>query len=92
MTYYLDNNQTNPYLKWKKLGSPDFPFPEQFQEIRDAEVQPCVCLKCCMGKILVNWLTAAKENMKSAHHDFVSPQSCASYIQTKMHLQSHRET
>ncbi|XP_030368687.1 alpha-L-iduronidase isoform X3 [Strigops habroptila] len=35
--YYLDNNQTNPYLKWKNLGSPDFPFPEQFQEIRDAE-------------------------------------------------------
>ncbi|KAM8983853.1 alpha-L-iduronidase isoform 3-T3 [Ara ararauna] len=37
VTYYLDNNQTNPYLKWKKLGGPDFPFPEQFQEIRDAE-------------------------------------------------------
>ncbi|XP_032846411.2 alpha-L-iduronidase isoform X3 [Tyto alba] len=37
MTYYLDNNQTNPYLKWKKLGSPDFPSPEQFQQIRDAE-------------------------------------------------------
>ncbi|XP_072216572.1 alpha-L-iduronidase isoform X2 [Excalfactoria chinensis] len=35
--YYLDNNQTNPYLKWKKLGSPDFPSPEQFQQIRDAE-------------------------------------------------------
>lgn len=38
MTYYLDNNQTNPYLKWKELGSPDFPSPEQFQQIRDAEV------------------------------------------------------
>ncbi|XP_075344582.1 alpha-L-iduronidase isoform X3 [Mycteria americana] len=37
VTYYLDNNQTNPYLKWKKLGSPDFPSPEQFQQIRDAE-------------------------------------------------------
>ncbi|XP_026722008.1 alpha-L-iduronidase isoform X2 [Athene cunicularia] len=37
MTYYLDNNQTNPYLKWKKLGKPDFPSPEQFQQIRDAE-------------------------------------------------------
>ncbi|XP_055554617.1 alpha-L-iduronidase isoform X3 [Falco cherrug] len=37
VTYYLDNNQTNPYLKWKNLGSPDFPFPEQFQQIRDAE-------------------------------------------------------
>ncbi|XP_042722206.1 alpha-L-iduronidase isoform X1 [Lagopus leucura] len=35
--YYLDNNQTNPYLKWKKVGSPDFPSPEQFQQIRDAE-------------------------------------------------------
>ncbi|NXU55522.1 IDUA iduronidase, partial [Turnix velox] len=37
MTYYLDNNQTNPYLMWKKLGSPDFPSPQQFQQIRDAE-------------------------------------------------------
>ncbi|XP_072716094.1 alpha-L-iduronidase isoform X3 [Ciconia boyciana] len=37
VTYYLDNNQTNPYLKWKKLGSPDFPSPEQFQQIRNAE-------------------------------------------------------
>ncbi|XP_032297079.1 alpha-L-iduronidase isoform X2 [Coturnix japonica] len=35
--YYLDNHQTNPYLKWKKLGSPDFPSPEQFQQIRDDE-------------------------------------------------------
>ncbi|OXB72839.1 UNVERIFIED_CONTAM: hypothetical protein H355_012629 [Colinus virginianus] len=35
--YYLDNKQTNPYLKWKKLGSPDFPSPKQFQQIRDAE-------------------------------------------------------
>ncbi|NXU03091.1 IDUA iduronidase, partial [Buphagus erythrorhynchus] len=37
VTYYMDNNQTNPYLKWKNLGSPDFPSPEQFQQIRDAE-------------------------------------------------------
>ncbi|NWU89531.1 IDUA iduronidase, partial [Upupa epops] len=37
VTYYLDNNQTNPYLKWKNLGSPDFPSPQQFQQIRDAE-------------------------------------------------------
>uniref|UniRef100_A0A8C3LGF8 Alpha-L-iduronidase n=1 Tax=Chrysolophus pictus TaxID=9089 RepID=A0A8C3LGF8_CHRPC len=35
--YYLDNNQTNPFLKWKNLGSPDFPSPEQFQQIRDVE-------------------------------------------------------
>nr|CAH65418.1 hypothetical protein RCJMB04_31l23 [Gallus gallus] len=37
VTYYLDNNQTNPYLQWKKLGSPDFPSAKQFQQIRDAE-------------------------------------------------------
>ncbi|XP_071587319.1 alpha-L-iduronidase isoform X2 [Heliangelus exortis] len=37
VTYYMDNNQTNPYLKWKELGSPDFPSPEQFQQMRDAE-------------------------------------------------------
>ncbi|POI35167.1 hypothetical protein CIB84_001081, partial [Bambusicola thoracicus] len=44
VTYYLDNNQTNPYLKWKKLGSPDFPSPEQFQQIRDAEILCSVTL------------------------------------------------
>ncbi|NXX79394.1 IDUA iduronidase, partial [Urocolius indicus] len=37
VTYYLDNNQTNPYLKWRELGSPDFPSPEQFRHMRDAE-------------------------------------------------------
>ncbi|XP_061875107.1 alpha-L-iduronidase isoform X5 [Colius striatus] len=37
VTYYLDNNQTNPYLKWRGLGSPDFPSPEQFRHMRDAE-------------------------------------------------------
>lgn len=61
MTYYLDNNQTNPYLKWKELGSPDFPSPEQFQQIRDAEVWLCICLKCCMAKVVVNWLITDKE-------------------------------
>ncbi|XP_054842405.1 alpha-L-iduronidase isoform X2 [Eublepharis macularius] len=37
VTYYMDNNLTNPYLQWKKLGAPDFPSPEQFQKIREAE-------------------------------------------------------
>uniref|UniRef100_A0A8C3RZY8 Alpha-L-iduronidase n=1 Tax=Chelydra serpentina TaxID=8475 RepID=A0A8C3RZY8_CHESE len=37
VTYYLDNNLTNPYLEWKKVGSPDFPSVKQFQQIRDTE-------------------------------------------------------
>nr|XP_033772528.1 alpha-L-iduronidase isoform X2 [Geotrypetes seraphini] len=37
VTSYMDNNLTNPYLEWKKLGSPDFPTIKQFQQIRDAE-------------------------------------------------------
>uniref|UniRef100_A0A674K0R2 Alpha-L-iduronidase n=1 Tax=Terrapene triunguis TaxID=2587831 RepID=A0A674K0R2_9SAUR len=37
VTYLLDNNLTNPYLEWKKVGSPDFPSVKQFQQIRDAE-------------------------------------------------------
>ncbi|XP_007056912.2 alpha-L-iduronidase isoform X1 [Chelonia mydas] len=37
VTYYLDNNLTNPYLEWKKVESPDFPSVKQFQQIRDAE-------------------------------------------------------
>lgn len=38
VTYYLDNNLTNPYLQWKKVGAPDFPSLKQLQQIRDAEV------------------------------------------------------
>lgn len=50
VTYYMDNNLTNPYLQWKKLGAPAFPSPKQFQKIREAEVW-------CTGKQLwtLNW-------------------------------------
>ncbi|XP_072476015.1 alpha-L-iduronidase isoform X2 [Notamacropus eugenii] len=37
MTYYMDNNLTNPYLEWKKLGSPVFPTIKQFQQMRETE-------------------------------------------------------
>ncbi|KAM6470487.1 alpha-L-iduronidase isoform 1-T1 [Liasis olivaceus] len=37
VTYYMDNNLTNPYLKWKKMGMPDFPSQMQLEQIRDAE-------------------------------------------------------
>lgn len=46
VTYYLDNNTTNPYLQWKNIGSPDFPTIEQFKQLRKAEVfQPGVSVK-----------------------------------------------
>eukprot|EP00079_Xenopus_tropicalis_P010539 XP_002935502.2 PREDICTED: alpha-L-iduronidase isoform X1 [Xenopus tropicalis] len=37
VTYYLDNNLTNPFVEWQKVGSPDFPTIKQFQQIRDME-------------------------------------------------------
>ncbi|KAM8940318.1 alpha-L-iduronidase [Pelodytes ibericus] len=37
VTYYMDNNLTNPYLSWREAGSPDYPTVKQFQQIRDAE-------------------------------------------------------
>ncbi|XP_063150928.1 alpha-L-iduronidase [Candoia aspera] len=37
VTYYMDNNLTNPYLQWKKMGMPDFPSQIQLEQIRDAE-------------------------------------------------------
>ncbi|XP_063314791.1 alpha-L-iduronidase isoform X2 [Pelobates fuscus] len=37
VTYYIDNNLTNPYLAWQKTGGPDFPTIKQFKQIRDAE-------------------------------------------------------
>ncbi|XP_069782595.1 alpha-L-iduronidase isoform X2 [Narcine bancroftii] len=35
--YYLDNNDTNPYLQWKNLGRPDFPTVNQFHIMRKME-------------------------------------------------------
>ncbi|XP_053559266.1 alpha-L-iduronidase [Bombina bombina] len=37
VTYYIDNNLTNPFLTWQKAGSPDFPTVNQFRLIRNAE-------------------------------------------------------
>ncbi|XP_076003594.1 alpha-L-iduronidase [Genypterus blacodes] len=37
VTYYLDNNVTNPYQLWQSMGSPDFPSAEQFRLLRSVE-------------------------------------------------------
>ncbi|XP_066566970.1 alpha-L-iduronidase isoform X2 [Amia ocellicauda] len=37
VTYYLDNNATNPYKLWKSFRSPDFPTVHQFQQLRNVE-------------------------------------------------------
>lgn len=36
-TYYMDNNSTSPYQLWQSMGSPDFPTPQQFRKIREAQ-------------------------------------------------------
>uniref|UniRef100_A0AAY4CL80 Alpha-L-iduronidase n=1 Tax=Denticeps clupeoides TaxID=299321 RepID=A0AAY4CL80_9TELE len=37
VTYYMDNNVTNPYRLWQDMGEPDFPTPEQFRQLRRLE-------------------------------------------------------
>ncbi|KAL0979234.1 hypothetical protein UPYG_G00182530 [Umbra pygmaea] len=37
VTYYLDNNVTNPYERWQSMGSPDYPSAEQFRHLRNME-------------------------------------------------------
>lgn len=37
MVYKVNNTFGNPYDVWKKMGKPDFPTKEQFQEIRKQE-------------------------------------------------------
>ncbi|XP_010901111.2 alpha-L-iduronidase [Esox lucius] len=37
VTYYLDNNVTNPYQLWQSMGSPDYPSAEQFRQLRNME-------------------------------------------------------
>lgn len=36
-TYYMANNATNPYQLWQSMGSPDFPTPQQFRKLRQAQ-------------------------------------------------------
>jgi len=38
VTYYMDNNVTNPYQLWQTMGSPDYPTAEQFRHLRSVEV------------------------------------------------------
>lgn len=38
VTYYLDNNVTNPYQLWQSMGSPDYPTAEQFRRLRGVQV------------------------------------------------------
>ncbi|KAG8454291.1 hypothetical protein GDO86_000802 [Hymenochirus boettgeri] len=37
VTYYLENNLTNPFMEWQRMGSPDFPTIKQFKQIRKME-------------------------------------------------------
>uniref|UniRef100_A0AAQ5XU23 Alpha-L-iduronidase n=1 Tax=Amphiprion ocellaris TaxID=80972 RepID=A0AAQ5XU23_AMPOC len=37
VTYYMDNNVTNPYQMWQNMGSPDYPTVEQFRRLRSGQ-------------------------------------------------------
>lgn len=37
VTYYMDNNVTNPYQMWRNMGSPDYPTAEQFRRLRSGQ-------------------------------------------------------
>ncbi|KAF7657526.1 hypothetical protein LDENG_00025810, partial [Lucifuga dentata] len=37
VTYHLDNNVTNPYQLWRRMGSPDFPSAQQLRRLRSVE-------------------------------------------------------
>ncbi|XP_072289725.1 alpha-L-iduronidase [Eucyclogobius newberryi] len=36
-TFYMDNNSTNSYQLWQSMGSPDFPSPEHFRQLREKQ-------------------------------------------------------
>lgn len=37
VTYYMDNNVTNPYQMWQSMSRPDFPTAEQFRRLRSLQ-------------------------------------------------------
>lgn len=42
VTYYIDNNVTNPYQLWQSMGRPDYPSTEQFRRLRTVQVNNIV--------------------------------------------------
>lgn len=44
--YLLDNISTNPFLIWRKAGSPVFPSEILRAEMRKAQVNACGCTIC----------------------------------------------
>ena len=39
VTYYLDNNVSNPFRLWKDWGAPDYPTAQQFRLLRSLQVR-----------------------------------------------------
>ncbi|KAE8292549.1 Alpha-L-iduronidase [Larimichthys crocea] len=37
VTFYIDNNVTNPYELWRSMGSPDYPTAQQFRRLRSVQ-------------------------------------------------------
>ncbi|KAG9261607.1 alpha-L-iduronidase [Astyanax mexicanus] len=37
VTHYMDNNASNPYELWRKMGSPDYPTLQQLTQLRNQE-------------------------------------------------------
>ncbi|XP_041792468.1 alpha-L-iduronidase isoform X2 [Chelmon rostratus] len=37
VSYYIDNNVTNPYELWQSMGSPDYPTAQQFRRLRSVQ-------------------------------------------------------
>lgn len=37
VTYYIDNNVTNPYELWQSMGSPAYPTAQQFRRLRSVQ-------------------------------------------------------
>lgn len=38
VTYYIDNNVSNPYQLWQNMGRPDYPTAQQFRRLRSVQV------------------------------------------------------
>ncbi|KAM9858790.1 alpha-L-iduronidase [Aulostomus maculatus] len=37
VTYHMDNNVSSPYQRWRSMGSPAYPTPDQFRQLRDMQ-------------------------------------------------------
>lgn len=53
VTYYIDNNVSNPYQLWQNMGRPDYPTAQQFRSLRSVQVNSRAEPSCTNNMVML---------------------------------------